>query len=174
MTWVMATSFLDQTHRKDGPEGRLVVMRTVEAGPETHYALSKAGPEVTLPGLVRVRFTRHRIEVFGAGKGEVGLAQYEVRSWAGWHRHMALSLLALWSLCCERRRVGGGDPGGDRVAGARGLHPAAARPGAEPGAERRGGDAGLVAEGGGPDLQVARGHRRIPAPSAATRYQLIR
>ncbi len=94
--------------RRLGPEERLVVMRTVEAEPETHYALSNAGPEVTLEELVRVRFTRHRIEeVFGAGKGEVGLGQYEVRSWVGWHHHMTLSLLALWFLCCERRRVGG-------------------------------------------------------------------
>jgi hypothetical protein len=94
--------------RRLGPEERLVVMRTVEAEPETHYSLSNAGAEVALEELVRARFTRHRIEeVFGAGKGEVGLGQYEVRGWVGWHHHMTLSLLALWSLCCERRRVGG-------------------------------------------------------------------
>jgi hypothetical protein len=49
-------------------------------------------------------------EVFGAAKGEVGQGQYEVRSWVGWHHHMTLSLLALWFLCCERRRVGGKTP----------------------------------------------------------------
>ena len=59
--------------RRVGPEERLVVMRTVEAKPEIHYALSNAGPEVPLAELVRVRFTRHRIEeVFEAAKGEVG------------------------------------------------------------------------------------------------------
>src|SRR4051795_3856431 len=142
--------------RRVGPEERLVVTRTVEATPRIHYSLSNAGPEVPLSELVRVRFTRHRIEeVFGAAKGEVGLGQYEVRGWVGWHHHMTLSLLALWFLCCERRRVGGENPGGDGVAGARGLHAAAARAGAEPGADRGGGDAGVVAEGGGTDLQVA-------------------
>ena len=41
-------------------------MRTVEATPRTDYSLSNAGPEVPLSELVRVRFTRHRIEeVFG-------------------------------------------------------------------------------------------------------------
>jgi hypothetical protein len=36
---------------------------------------------VSLPELVRVRFTRHRIEeALEAGKGEAGLAQYEVRA----------------------------------------------------------------------------------------------
>ena len=113
--------------RRLGPEERLVVMRTVEAKPEAHYALSNAGPEVPLAELVRVRFTRHRIEeVFGAGKGEVGLGQYEVRSWVGWHHHMTLSLLALWFLALERGRVGGGKDPADGVATPRDIHAAAA------------------------------------------------
>ncbi len=160
--------------RRNGPEERLVVMRTVEAEPKTHYALSNAGLEVRLEELVRVRFTRHRIEeVFEAAKQEAGLAHYEVRSWVGWHHHVTLSLLALWFLCCERRRVGGENPGGHRVAGARTVHPAAAGAGAAPGADRRRGHAGAVAEGGGADLQVAQGHRRVPATAPAAGYQLI-
>src|SRR5205823_6210663 len=94
--------------RRIGPEERLVVMRTVEARPRIDYALSDAGAEVPLIELVRARFTRHRIEeVLEAAKGEAGLAHYEVRGWVGWHHHMTLSLLALWFLCTERRRVGG-------------------------------------------------------------------
>jgi SRSO17 transposase len=160
--------------RRIGPEERLVVMRTVEAKPQVHYALSNAGPDVPLAELVRVRFTRHRIEeALEAGKGEAGLAHYEVRSWVGWHHHMTLSLLALWFLILERRRLGGENPGGDGVAGAGDLHPAAAGAGAEPGADRGAGDAGAVAEGGGADLQVAQGHWDVPAPPSTTGYELI-
>ena len=36
---------------------------------------------------------------------EVGLAHYEVRSWVGWHHHMTLSLVALWFLSLEKRRL---------------------------------------------------------------------
>jgi hypothetical protein len=159
--------------RRNGPEERLVVMRTVEAEPETHYALSNAGPEITLEELVRVRFTRHRIEeVFEAAKQETGLAHYEVRSWVGWHHHVTLSLLALWFLCCERRRLGGENPGGDGVAGAGGLHPAPAASGPDTGADRGGGDAGAVAEGGGADLQVVQGDGTIPAPPPPARHEL--
>jgi hypothetical protein len=169
----MAVRVRTKLDRRLGPEERLVVMRTVEAKPEVHYALSNAGPEVGLEELVRVRFTRHRIEeVFEAGKGEVGLGQYEVRGWVGWHHHMTLSLLALWFLCCERRRVGGENPGGDRVAGQGGLHAAAARAGPEPGADRRGGHPGVASQGGGEDLPLARGDRDIPATAFATRYEL--
>jgi SRSO17 transposase len=160
--------------RRNGPEERLVVMRTVEEKPETHYALSNAGPAVSLEELARVRFTRHKVEeVFEAAKQEAGLAHYEVRSWVGWHHHVTLSLVALWFLCGERRRVGGENPGGHRVAGARAVHPAVAGAGPEPGADRRRGHAGAAAEGGGADLQVAQGHRTIPATTPAAGYQLI-
>ena len=76
--------------------------------PRIDYSLSNAGPEMPLIERVRVRFERHRIEeVFEASKCEAGLAHYEVRSWVGWHHHITLSLLALWFLILERRRVGG-------------------------------------------------------------------
>jgi SRSO17 transposase len=160
--------------RRIGPEERLVAMRTVEAKPQMHYALSNAGPEVSLAELVRVRFTRHRVEeAFEAGKGEAGLDHYEVRSWVGWHHHMTLSLLALWFLILERRRLGGENPGGDGVAGARDLHTSTSGPGAEPGADRGASHAGAVAEGGGADLQVAQGHGGVPAPPSTTGYELI-
>ena len=170
----MAVRVRTREDRRVGPEERLVVMRTVEATPRVHYSLSNAGPEVLLAELVRVRFERHRIEeVFEAAKGEAGLAHYEVRSWVGWHHHVTLSLVALWFLILERRRLGGENPCGDGLAGAEDLHPVVAGAGAEPGADRRAGHAGAVAEGGGADLQVAHGRGHVPAPPSAARFQLI-
>jgi hypothetical protein len=169
----MAVRVRTKQERRVGPEERLLVTRTVEATPRTHYSLSNAEPGEPLSELVRVRFTRHRIEeVFGAAKGEVGLGQYEVRSWVGWHHHMTLALLALWFLILERSRVGGENPGGDGVAGPGDLHPAAEVAGAEPGADRGGRQPGAVAEGGGADLQVAQDDRRIPAAAIATGHEL--
>ena len=90
-----------------------------------------------MPTLVRVHGERHRIEeVLQEGKGEVGLAHYEVRGWVGWHHHMTLALLALWFLTLERRRLGGENPGVNAAAGTADLQPAAARPAAQPGADR--------------------------------------
>jgi hypothetical protein len=169
----MAVRVRTKLDRKHGPEEQLVVMRTVAAEPRTHSALSHAGPEVPLEEMVRARFTRHKIEEgFAAAKPEAGRSHSEVRSWVGWHHHMTLSLLALWFLCCERRRLGGENPGSDGVAGAGGVHWAAAVPGPEPGADRRRGHAGVVAEGGRADRQVAQGHRPIPAPSPPSGYEL--
>ena len=83
--------------RRNGPEERLVVLRTVEAEPKTHSALSNAGAGVPLEELVRARFARHQVEeVFEAAQQEAGLAHSEVRSWVGWHHPVTLSLVA-WS-----------------------------------------------------------------------------
>src|SRR5262245_21206128 len=41
---------------------------------------------------------------FKRGKGEVGMDEYQVRTWHGWHHHMALSLIALWFLIGETHR----------------------------------------------------------------------
>jgi SRSO17 transposase len=45
--------------------------------------------------LVKVAGYRWTIEVnLEAAKGEVGLDEYEVRSWSGWYRHITLALWA--------------------------------------------------------------------------------
>jgi len=41
---------------------------------------------------------------FKRGKGEVGMAEYQVRSWQGGHHHIALSLIAVWFLIGETHR----------------------------------------------------------------------
>jgi SRSO17 transposase len=41
---------------------------------------------------------------FQRGKGEVGMDEYQVHTWQGWHHHMALSLMAVWFLIGETHR----------------------------------------------------------------------
>src|SRR5262245_24884634 len=41
---------------------------------------------------------------FKRGKGEVGMDEYQVRTWQGWHHHIALSLMAVWFLVGESHR----------------------------------------------------------------------
>jgi hypothetical protein len=43
-------------------------------------------------------------ECLQRAKGEAGLADYEVRTWRGWHHHQALALVATWFLTVEARR----------------------------------------------------------------------
>jgi SRSO17 transposase len=123
----MVARVLTKDERRLRPEERLIVLRTVEASPVTHFALSNAKRSVPLEELVRVRMARHRIEeLFEAGNGEVGLDHYEVRSWVGWHHHMTLSMLAMWFLVMEKRRLGGKNPRHHGASGARDIQPTAA------------------------------------------------
>jgi len=115
--------------KRTGPEEWLVVTRQPLAdgrpwGPRAsrdatnqdahyryHYYLTPtAGCEVTfkepsLMELARVIKAGACIEAsFQRGKGEVGMDEYQVRTWHGWHHHMALSLIAVWFLIGETHR----------------------------------------------------------------------
>jgi SRSO17 transposase len=53
--------------------------------------------EPSLAELARVITAGLCIEAsFKRGKGEAGMDEYQVRTWQGWHHHMALSLIAVW------------------------------------------------------------------------------
>jgi SRSO17 transposase len=41
-------------------------------------------------------------QCFEEAKGQVGLDEYEVRSWQGWYRHITLSMLAMAFLTALR------------------------------------------------------------------------
>jgi SRSO17 transposase len=116
-----------------GWEKGLLVRRKLDEPDELAFHLTLA-PEGTTPAdLVRVAGTRWTIEAcFEAAKGEVGLDEYEVRSWTGWYRHVTLAMLAHAYLAVVRKAaVGGG-------AGARPRRGAAA-------ADRAGGAAAALA-----------------------------
>lgn len=92
--------------KRVGPEELFVVIRlTDESGAVKHdYYLSNAPPDTPPAELARVAKAEHRIEeCIQRGKSECGLADYEVRSWGGWHHHQTLSLFAAWFLNCELR-----------------------------------------------------------------------
>jgi len=129
-----------------GPSERLVVIKSCEKKPRTWYTLSNARQEVPLAAVVRAHAARHGVEeLLEEGGQEVGLNQYEVRSWLGWQHHLTLSLLALWFLQLERLRLGGEKPGGDGVAGAGPLHGAAPAEAAQRGPGRGGGQPSAAA-----------------------------
>ena len=103
-----------------------MVIRTVDGPAQTWYTLSNALAEVPLSQVVGVQGRRHGIEeLLQAGKGEVGLGHYELRSWVGWHHHMTLSLLALWFLILEKDRLRKKNPGAHGAAVAGGVRPLA-------------------------------------------------
>lgn len=109
--------------RRNGPEETLVVFRERQGRKvvKHDYALSNAPFETPLREFARVLSAEHRVEeCLRRAKGESGLAQYQVRTWRGWHHHQTLTLMATWFLTQEKRR---GEKGGSVSLGSGGsLH----------------------------------------------------
>jgi SRSO17 transposase len=83
---------------KEGWKHSLVMRRSLHAGvkpAEVAYFLIFAPAVTTLSEMVSAIGSRWTVEqCFEEAKGEVGLDEYEVRSFQGWYRHMTLSMLA--------------------------------------------------------------------------------
>jgi SRSO17 transposase len=139
-----------------GPDVWLVLRRHPETGELKAY-LSNA-PAATPPTtLVRLSGMRWPIErCFEEGKQHLGLGDYEVRSWRGWHHHTTLVILAHFFLVRLQCRWGEKGPRLDAAPGA-------------PAAQRRPapahGRAGLGAGGAAP--LAAPQPRGLPRPSPA-------
>ncbi len=79
------------------------------------YVLVFAKAGTTLEEMVQAIGSRWTVEqCFEVGKGEVGLADYEVRSWHGWYRHVTLALVAQAFLTVMRVQSQG-EPGKKRL-----------------------------------------------------------
>ena len=103
----------DILHRRvwvwDGnePQARqwhVIVRREVDTPTEIKYSLSNAPVDTLAPRLAFMQGQRYWIErVLQNGKQDVGLGDYQVRSWRGWHHHLALVMMAMLFTLEERR-----------------------------------------------------------------------
>jgi SRSO17 transposase len=73
-----------------------LIIRRDDGGDEVKYQLSNAPLDTSLQRFAQMSGSRYWIErAFEDGKGIAGLADYQVRSWTGWHHHMTMTLLAM-------------------------------------------------------------------------------
>jgi len=78
-------------------------METGEKAPDTAYILVFAPAGTTLQKMVEVIGNRWTVEeCFKIGKSDVGLDEYEVRSWQGWYRHITLCMVVMAFLAVLR------------------------------------------------------------------------
>ena len=90
-----AVRIWQRRHDKPGPQGWLVIRRSLDPTPEIKYYISNALETTPLEVLAQVACTRFRVEeFFEDAKTYLGMTQYETRSWTGWHHHMSLVALA--------------------------------------------------------------------------------
>lgn len=88
-------------------QARFVLLRRSLSDPSKRAYYRVAGPTtLTLPEVVRIAGRRWTIEeAIEEAKGEVGLDQYEVRTYRAWYRFMTLALFAHAVLSVVRHRA---------------------------------------------------------------------
>jgi SRSO17 transposase len=93
----------------DGEESQarlwhLIVRREVDTPTEIKYSLSNAPVDTPVPRLAFLQGQRYWVErALQQGKQDVGLGDYQVRGWRGWHHHLALVMMAMLFLLEERQ-----------------------------------------------------------------------
>jgi SRSO17 transposase len=81
---------------------RTLVAREMEDG-EIKTSWTNAPATMSWESLAYMQAQRHWVErTFQDCKSQLGMAQYEVRKWRGWHHHMALVSLAMLFVLKER------------------------------------------------------------------------
>jgi SRSO17 transposase len=81
----------------------LLIRRSGDDGDDLRFFLAYGAEDTSEVELLRVCGVRWQIEeCFAQAKGEVGLDQYEVRTWDAWHRFVTLCLLAHAGLVAMR------------------------------------------------------------------------
>lgn len=96
----------------------LLARRSLSDPGEVSYYVVGGPKQTTIEEMARVAGTRWAIEEsFETAKGEVGLDHYEVRSWAGWYRHITLAMIAHAYLTVMRVKAGGEKRGDEKKRG---------------------------------------------------------
>ena len=97
---------IDVRDRMPGSEVWLILRRSLGAEPELKAYLSNAPADISYPELVRIAGMRWPVETaLEDGKDQLGMDEYMVRSWLGWHHHMTECILAHHFLVRVQQRL---------------------------------------------------------------------
>jgi len=73
-----------------------LILHRNEGEKEIKYQFSNASVDTSIERLGQMSCSRYWIErAFQDAKGNAGMADYQVRSWTGWHHHMVMTMLAM-------------------------------------------------------------------------------
>jgi SRSO17 transposase len=110
------------------PDHQYLIRRSIDDGELAFYHCHNPN-HAGFGELVNVAGARWPIEeCFGSGKNEVGLDNYQVRTWDAWHRHITLAMLAHTFLAVTAHKTKKGDPAEPNSHIGGNIHPANQKP----------------------------------------------
>ena len=105
MAQVASLRVIERRNYLPGKECWLFIRKNADG--EIKYALSNGPKDMPESEMIRISGRRWTIEqLFKEGKSYLGMDSYEVRSYTGWHRHMALVFLIMHFLLSVRIEFG--------------------------------------------------------------------
>jgi SRSO17 transposase len=94
-SWLVFLRVYPVRDQLPGPETWLI-LRKDEGEKKLKYQFCNAPSDTPLERLAEMSHSRYWMErAIQDAKGEAGLADYELRSWRGWHHHMTMTILAM-------------------------------------------------------------------------------
>jgi len=96
--WVNMICLQVYPREDDGLPGKKcwLIIREDPVSNDVKYQYSNASEQTSYDQLAQMSGSRYWIErTFEDGKGIAGLADYQVRSWTGWHHHITMTMLAM-------------------------------------------------------------------------------
>ena len=83
---------------------QIIVTRDPKTKKDIKYSLTNAIRKTPLSRIAFIQKQRYWIEnFFEVAKSICGLADYQVRSWIGWHHHVAMVLLSMLFLFDKKK-----------------------------------------------------------------------
>jgi SRSO17 transposase len=105
------------------PDCQYMIRRSIDDGTQAFYRCYNPN-HAGFGDIVHVAGARWPIEeCFGAGKNDVGLDHYQVRTWDAWHRHITLAMLAHTFLAVAAHTATKGGPRTPRSETRTTIHP---------------------------------------------------
>ena len=99
--WIRTTS--DGNREREYRQIRIIIRANEVNNEDLKFSVSNAPDSISIERLACMQGQRFWIErAFEDSKGTIGMADYQLRKWRGWHHHMSLVLVAHLFLLRER------------------------------------------------------------------------
>jgi SRSO17 transposase len=102
--YLLLKIWLFNEKRQEGRQYQLIARRDPSTKMDYKYSISNFSRSTSLERLAYMQASRYWVErTFEDAKQSCGMGDYQVRSWLGWHHHMALVAMSMLFMVIEKK-----------------------------------------------------------------------